>query len=601
MKKPSLWSRTKISTLSNLLLVMMAGAGIFFTGAFSLLHHEISLVQQDWQALHPLLTSASAQLNHTDVAQLSEDLATGLTWMSQLTLIFIIAVLIAVGAFFILMYNTLMNKIVRPLKTLEKGIIQITSSNDFSKTIPIKYQDEVGQVSHCFNQLSGNLKSVFDQINERLAEVANGKFDVRCDVDVHGDLEDLKNNVNASIDSIELTMNSLESISQAIAQGDFSTRMNPAVKGSLRTNVDFAMQQMDQIIDQINQVMNRVNQADYNQRVEIETQGRLTELKTFINQTVDTVSTSIHAINQTVDSLHQGNLTHQIETSFEGELNLLKDNLNGTVSYLNRTMIQVMDNSAEVNSGIEQIAQGNRDLSERTQSQAASLEEIAAAVEQMTAAITQTADNGQKAQTFSAQTLALTDKAHLVMGESITSMTEIKDASERINTFIELIDSIAFQTNLLALNAAVEAARAGEQGRGFAVVAGEVRSLASKSSDAATEIRTLIEQVVSQVQQGADKLDETNSEFERVTQGIQSVNDLITEISHSAREQATGLSQVNQAISELDQGVQQNAALVEQTSDSAQNLTELSQSLIASVSQFKTDHTARLPVQKTIK
>ena len=187
------------------------------------------------------------------------------------------------------------------------------------------------------------------------------------------------------------------------------------------------------------------------------------------------------------------------------------------------------------------------------------------------------------------------------MGESITSMTEIKDASERINTFIELIDSIAFQTNLLALNAAVEAARAGEQGRGFAVVAGEVRSLASKSSDAATEIRTLIEQVVSQVQQGADKLDETNSEFERVTQGIQSVNDLITEISHSAREQATGLSQVNQAISELDQGVQQNAALVEQTSDSAQNLTELSQSLIMSVSQFKTDHTARLPVQKTIK
>lgn len=595
MKKPTLWSRTKISTLSNLLLIMMAGAGIFFTSAFSLLHHEIFLVQQDWQTLHPLLLNSSAQSTSSEVVRLSHHLTEGLAWMSQLTLIFIIAVLIAVGAFFILMYNTLMNKIVRPLRTLEKGILEITSSNDFSKTISIKYQDEVGQVSQSFNQLSHNLKSIFDQINDRLAEVADGKFNIRCDVEVYGDLEVLKNNVNASIGSIELTMNSLESISQAIAQGDFSIRMDQNVKGSLRKNVDFAMQQMDQIIDQINQVMRKVNHADYSQRVNIETQGRLTELKTFINQTVDTVSISIQALNQAVDSLHQGNLTHQIETSFKGELNLLKENLNGTTSYLNDTIIQVKDGSTDVNAGIEQIAQGNQDLSHRTQGQAASLEEIAAAVEQMTSAITQTADNGQKAQTFSADTLALTDKAHHVMGESIDSMAKIKAASERISTFIELIDSIAFQTNLLALNAAVEAARAGEQGRGFAVVAGEVRSLASKSSGASTEIRTLIEQVVTQVQQGSSKLDETNSEFERVTQGIQSVNDLITEISHSAQEQAKGLSQINQAISELDQGVQQNAALVEQTSDSAQNLTELSQSLMRSVSQFKTSAHAALP------
>ena len=179
------------------------------------------------------------------------------------------------------MYATLIGKIVKPMKAMEKGIVEITTSNDFSKTIPVHYQDEVGQVSTSFNQLTGNLKNIFDQINNVLDHVANGHFNEKCQLDIHGDLETLKNNVNASITSINVTMTSLEEVANGISEGDFSVRMNPQVKGELKTKVDNAMQNMDNIIDRINQVMQKVTESDFSERVETKATGRMDELKTF--------------------------------------------------------------------------------------------------------------------------------------------------------------------------------------------------------------------------------------------------------------------------------------------------------------------------------
>ncbi|NCN44277.1 MAG: methyl-accepting chemotaxis protein [Piscirickettsiaceae bacterium CG_4_9_14_3_um_filter_43_564] len=578
-----LWSQTKIVTLSRILLIMMALAGVFFTGAFSFLHHNLSEIHQDWQSFH---TGLSTLANSPDNQVLLTRISNKIDALMNLLLWFIVAVLSTVSAFFILMYSTLIHKIVRPLKSLEKGITETTSTNDFSQVIPVKHPDEVGQVSQCFNRLTQGLKNNFDQINQRLSQVSHGEFSVRCDVDAHGDLLILRDNVNDAISSLEITMNSLEEVTTHLSQGNFSSRMNQQVNGKVRHSVDHAMQQMDTIIEQTNQIMEKVHQADYDHRIEIDCSGRLAELKNNINKTINSLSLGIKSFNSAVDALKQGNLTYHIDTHFEGDLDLLKVNLNKTTQHLNQTIYQVMQHSRTVSEGIQQIASGNQDLSNRTKHQADALENTAQVINQISASINETAENAKEAQTLSQQTLSQANQGQAIMRASVESMTKISQSSDAINSFIELIDNIAFQTNLLALNAAVEAARAGEQGRGFAVVAGEVRHLASQSAQAATDIRGVIHQVVEEVQNGSEHLHKTQLEFDQLADHIQAVNELIIHISNSSQAQAKGINQVNRTIADIDQGIQQNAGLVEETANNADQLTDLSQALMTSVSQF---------------
>jgi methyl-accepting chemotaxis protein len=173
------------------------------------------------------------------------------------------------------------------------------------------------------------------------------------------------------------------------------------------------------------------------------------------------------------------------------------------------------------------------------------------------------------------------------MNSAIESMEQINTSSRKINDIIGLIDSIAFQTNLLALNAAVEAARAGEHGRGFAVVAGEVRSLAGKSSDAAKDIRILIEDTVKKVSEGTLHVRGSGDALNEIVKSIGNVNQIIEEIAASSNEQSIGVSQVNEAITDIDSAVQQNAALVEETAATAEELGNMSELMSHNVSQFK--------------
>jgi methyl-accepting chemotaxis protein len=234
-----------------------------------------------------------------------------------------------------------------------------------------------------------------------------------------------------------------------------------------------------------------------------------------------------------------------------------------------------------------QIAQGNVDLSQRTEEQASTLEETASSLEELTSTVTQNAHNARQASQLAAGASEVARKGGTVVGQVVTTMTGISESSRKIADIISVIDAIAFQTNILALNAAVEAARAGEQGRGFAVVAAEVRNLAQRSAAAAKEIKTLIGDSVDKVDAGTKLVDAAGKTMEEIVGSVKQVTDLIAEIAAASQEQSSGIEQVNTAITQMDQVVQQNASLVEEATAATESMKEQAGSLLQMVSRFQ--------------
>jgi methyl-accepting chemotaxis protein len=210
----------------------------------------------------------------------------------------------------------------------------------------------------------------------------------------------------------------------------------------------------------------------------------------------------------------------------------------------------------------------------------------------MSGAIKMLADSARMATQLAHEAERSAQQGGAVVGQVVSTMEEINQASRKISDIIGVIDGIAFQTNILALNAAVEAARAGEQGRGFAVVASEVRSLAQRSADAAKEIKGLIGNSVNRVEHGTSLVGQAGSTMEEIVSNVVKVRDIIGEMSTAATEQADGVAQINAAIANLDQMTQQNAALVEQGAAAASSMSDQASQLTDVVRVFRLERSA---------
>nr|WP_315242305.1 methyl-accepting chemotaxis protein [uncultured Albidiferax sp.] len=243
-----------------------------------------------------------------------------------------------------------------------------------------------------------------------------------------------------------------------------------------------------------------------------------------------------------------------------------------------------------------EIAQGNHDLSARTEHQASALAQTAASMDALGATVQENADSARAANQLALQASTVAVRGGDEVGRVVQTMQGINDSSRKIADIIGVIDGIAFQTNILALNAAVEAARAGEQGRGFAVVASEVRLLAQRSADAAKEIKLLISASVQRVEQGVVLVDQAGSTMAEVVGSIRRVTDIMGAISAASAAQCTGMSQVGQAVAQMDLVNQQNAALVEQMAAAASGLKSQADDLVQVVAVFTLEADPATPV-----
>ncbi|MCZ8293997.1 MAG: methyl-accepting chemotaxis protein [Hylemonella sp.] len=295
-------------------------------------------------------------------------------------------------------------------------------------------------------------------------------------------------------------------------------------------------------------------------------------------------------INQAVEvarAVAAGDLSMSIRAQSTDETGQLLQALSEMQGGLAKVVGTVRQGSESVATASSQIAQGNQDLSARTESQASALEETAASMEELSSTVKQNADNAKQANQLAQSASTVAVQGGEVVAQVVDTMKGINDSSKKIADIISVIDGIAFQTNILALNAAVEAARAGEQGRGFAVVASEVRSLAGRSADAAKEIKTLITDSVSRVEQGSALVDQAGSTMSEVVASIRRVTDIMGEISAASAEQSQGVAQIGEAVMQMDQVTQQNAALVEEMAAAANSLRGQAGELVQAVAVFK--------------
>ncbi len=295
---------------------------------------------------------------------------------------------------------------------------------------------------------------------------------------------------------------------------------------------------------------------------------------------------AIAQIKSVLMAMSKGNLNQYIENELVGEFSVIGDSMNELISILSDMVGDIRSTSTHVFDSAREIAEGNNELSHRTESQASSLEETASAMEELSSTVQQNAENATRASTLSITVVEKASNGGAVVQNAITAMSDINKSSKKIADIISVIDEIAFQTNLLALNAAVEAARAGEQGRGFAVVAAEVRNLAQRSAAAAKEIKGLINDSVEAVGQGTKLVDETGQTFTELVKAIQDVGNMIKDIDSAGKEQSSGIREVSAAVSQMDEMTQKNAALVEEAAASSKSMEEQSQALLDQVSFF---------------
>lgn len=299
------------------------------------------------------------------------------------------------------------------------------------------------------------------------------------------------------------------------------------------------------------------------------------------------VARVVDSIAAGLDRLAVGDLTFQLEIELPAAYEKLRTDLNAAVAALKTLARGILASARNIRSGMQEISRAARDLSCRTEAQAATLEETATAIKDITFRVRITAESADHANQAVNRAKAGAERSGEIVGQAVTAMSSIEKSSAQISQIIGVIDDIASQTNLLALNAGIEAARAGTAGRGFAVVASEVRDLAQRTAGAAKDIKTLISVSRDHVGQGVHLVSQTGEALEQIIAQVTDISAIVGKIAASARDQSSSLDQINTAINQMDHVTQQNAAMAEQSTAASQILSQEMEALLQLIARFR--------------
>lgn len=299
---------------------------------------------------------------------------------------------------------------------------------------------------------------------------------------------------------------------------------------------------------------------------------------------------SVESIQDAAMRLRTGDLTPGHSVSGSDEVAASSQALAETVATLGGVIGEILDATSQMDIAISEIAQGNSDLSVRTEQQACEVQQACTNMTQLLDAVSQNAESASNASALATSSFHAAESGGRIVSEVVLVMREITSSAARIRDITAVIDTIAFQTNILALNAAIEASRAGEHGRGFGVVANEVRALAARSAQAASEIKVLISASVDRIDAGAHRADQAGTAMRNIIDASKQLAMIVQRIADASVEQKVALGSLTHSVSTIDGSTTQNSALVEQAAAAAASLRQESGRLVQAVSVFKLSH-----------
>jgi methyl-accepting chemotaxis protein len=345
----------------------------------------------------------------------------------------------------------------------------------------------------------------------------------------------------------------------------------------------------NEIEEKISQVIGVIARGDFSARLTLhDNRPFIQSVAKNINILCQVVEGFIENVSNSLEAVAEGDLTQKVTGDYQGRLSDMQSALNQTIERIALMINEIIELGGNIQSAGHEIAQDAEDLSIRTESQATSIEETVATMEKISESIRMNAQNAQKANILSQEALKQAEMGGAVVHNAVSAMTNLEKGSHRITEIVSVIDSIASQTNLLALNAAVEAARAGEAGKGFAVVATEVRSLASRCSKAAQDIGSLITESNQNVNESVNLVHATGEALTAIVTAVSSVATTISSISEASKEQASGVIGITSNINQVDQMTQQNALLAEKSASASRGMNQKVSKLSQLVQYFKT-------------
>ncbi|WP_419770081.1 MAG: methyl-accepting chemotaxis protein [Candidatus Marinarcus sp.] len=342
------------------------------------------------------------------------------------------------------------------------------------------------------------------------------------------------------------------------------------------------------LIDDVKSVVAVVTEGKLCKRIEKSTQNQsLNELKSIFNEMLDIMSEKIcgdiNKVQVALDAFQKLDFTHRVQNA----TGKTSQGLNQLAETINAMLVENKNIGETLNSNSTTLLVNVESLSNATNSAAAAIEQTAAALEEITSNMTNNTGNVVRMSNYATQLMTSAKEGGKLAQQTTVSMDEINNQVNAINEAIGVIDQIAFQTNILSLNAAVEAATAGEAGKGFAVVAAEVRNLATRSADAAKEIKILVENATNKANFGKTIADEMISGYNKLNENVSNTLNLIKDVETASKEQQSGIEQINHAVSTLDHQTQENANIANKTREIASSTQDIAKSIVLSVNQKK--------------